>query len=161
MSSAGFFKRILSGFVESFEPLRDAVASPDAFAEFLQQFGWTLGPTNLTQVKNSLSDLSILATDPSALNLEQLVSKLVSVGKAIRTIASSGAPTAFVSTFPRELLDYLVYSAVAEQSSALFGILHFVGVMSERRVSADAETGRKEYIERQVRWDRLGPLANR
>ena len=160
MSSRDFFKRILSGFVESLQPLRQAVASPDAFAGFLNQFGWTLGPSELTQVKGSIGDLSTLSTDPSSLSVDQLIVQITAVAKAIRTIANCDAPAAFISSFPRELLDYLVYSAVAQQSPLLFGILHFIGVMSERRVLANSGIGRAEYIERQVHWDRLAQLAD-
>jgi hypothetical protein len=160
LSSPGFLKRILSAFAESLQPLRDGLASREAFAEFLNQFGWSLGPTDLTNVMGSLGKLSTLATDPSSLNLEQLVGELVSVGKAIRTIANSGAPTAFATTFPRELLDFLFYSAVVQKCPPLFGILHFAGVLNTRRVPKDAATGRAEHIERQVHWERLGPLAD-
>jgi hypothetical protein len=160
MSSTSFLKSILAGFAESLQPLQAAIASPDAFTGFLRQFGWTLAPADLTHVSGSLGNLSPLATNPSSLSVEQLATDLVSAGKVIRGISDSGAPAAFSSTFPRELLDYLVYSALAQQSAPLFALLHFVGVLNEQRVPAAADTGRAEYIERQVHWDRLGLLAD-
>jgi hypothetical protein len=42
MSSTGFLTSILSGFTASLRQLRDAAASPDAFATFLKEFGWSL-----------------------------------------------------------------------------------------------------------------------
>jgi hypothetical protein len=161
MSSTSFLKQVLSGFADSLQPLREAVASPNAFAMFLQQFGWALAPADLTQVTGSLGDLSSLAADPSSLSLEQLTGDLISVGNVIRRVSTSGAPAAFVSTFPRELLDFLVYTALAENSPSVFGLLHFVGALSERRVPADGSKGRAEYISREVHWERLGPLADR
>src|SRR2546425_8550401 len=153
MSSPNFLKRVLSGFAESLQPLREALSSADAFAKFIRRFGWTLGPADLTQVTNTLGQVASLARDPSSMSLEQLTSDLISVGTVVRRIANSGAPEAFVSTFPRELLDYLVYVALAEQVPPLFGILHFVGVLGERRVSAETTTGRAEHIEAQVHWE--------
>ena len=103
MSSSSFVKQVLSGFATALQPLRDAVASPAAFTGFLQQFGWTLPSANVNQLTTALKDLSTLASNPDALSLDQLTSDLVSAAKLIRTIASSGAPAAFASTFPREL----------------------------------------------------------
>ncbi len=160
MSSASFLKSVLSSFAQALQPVRAAVASPDAFAAFLQQFGWTLAPADLAHVTGALGDLTSLPSDTSSLSLEQLTGELLSAGNVIRRISTSGAPAAFASTFPRELLDYLVYSALAQQGPPLFALLHFVGVLSERRVPAAPDTGRAEYIERQVHWDRLGPLGD-
>jgi hypothetical protein len=42
----------------------------------------------------------------------------------------------------------------------LFGVLHFFGVFTERRVATDSTTGRAEHIEVTVNWERLGPLAD-
>ena len=160
MSSTSFLKGVLSGFASALQPLRDAIASPDGLTGFLQEFGWTLVPADLTRVSGSLGDLSSLPTDPSALSVEQLTAELISAANVIRRIATSGAPAAFASTFPREVLDYLVYLALAQQSPPVFALLHFVGVLSERHVPADAGTGRAEYIERQVHWDRLSSLVD-
>src|SRR5262249_25458170 len=132
----------------------------DAFAKFIRRFGWTLGPADITQVTSTLGQVTSLARDPSSMSLEQLTSDLIAAGNVVRRIANSGAPEAFVSTFPRELLDYLVYSALAQQAPPLFGILHFVGVIGERRVPADTTTGRAEHIEAKVQWERLAPLAD-
>ena len=159
MSSSDFVKDVLAGFADTLQPLRDAAASEDAFTAFLKQFGWTLQPADLASVLNMISVVSTLATNPSSLSIEQLTQDLIAAATAIRKVASSGAPAAFVSTFPRELLDYLVYGALAGNVRPLFGILHFAGVLGEQRIAANTATGRAEYIERQVHWDRLGPLA--
>ena len=42
----------------------------------------------------------------------------------------------------------------------MFGILHFIGVMGERRVPADGATGRAEHVEREVHWERFSALAD-
>lgn len=160
MSSSGLLQQILGGFANALTPLRDAVASPAAFQSFLKQFGWTLGDADLAQLTTTLKDLSTLAANPSSLSVEELASDLVKAATIVRSISSSGAPAAFVSTFPEELLDYLVYSAVATGIPGLFGVLHFAGVFSEKRIAADAATGRAEHIEFIVAWARLGPLAD-
>jgi hypothetical protein len=79
VSSPGFLKQVLSGFMESLQPLQAATASPEAFASFLGEFGWTLTPSDLTHVTGSLEDLSTLATDPSSLNVEQLAGEIISL----------------------------------------------------------------------------------
>jgi hypothetical protein len=160
MSSANFLKRILSGFAEELQPLREAAASPDAFAAFLRQFGWTLGAADLTRVTGTLGGLQSFAADPSSLGFEQLTAELISAGGVVRSLTQSGAPEAFATTFPRELLDYLVYFALAVRVPPLFAALHFVGVLGERLVPADPNTGRAEHVERSVHWERLGPLAD-
>ncbi len=160
MSSSGLLQQILGGFANALAPLRAAVASPAALQSFLKQFGWTLPDANLTQLTTTLKELSTLAADPSSMSVEQLASDLVKAATMVRSITTSGAPQAFVSTFPEELLDYLVYSAVATGVPGLFGVLHFAGVFSEKRVAADATTGRAEHIEFIVAWDRLGGLAD-
>ena len=160
MSSSGFLKQVLAGFADGLQPVRDAIASPTTFAAFLKNFGWTLPAANNTQLTTALKDLSTLASDPSSLSLEQLTSDLISAATVVRKIATSGAPAAFASTFPRELLDFLVYGAVASNVPGLFGILHFAGIFTERRVAADSATGRAEHIEVTAHWERLGPLAS-
>ena len=161
MSSDGVLSSALAGFVASLRVVRDAVASPDAFTAFLAQFGWTLAPADLTSVTSAVKDLASVPDDTSSLNLEQLAAAIVSAASVIRRITSSGAPAAFASTFPRELLDYVVYTAIGGQGPpGLFAVLHFVGVLGERRVPADATTGRAEYTERLVAWDVLTALPD-
>ena len=160
MSSSDFVKSVLAGFADALQPIKDAVASPDAFSSFLKQFGWTLTSPQLTSVINVLHEITTLANNPSSLSLDQLTHDLVAAATTVRQIATSGAPQAFVSTFPRELLDFLVYSALASNVPPLFGILRFAGILSEQRVPANAGTGRDTYIARQVHWDQLGPLAD-
>ena len=160
MSSDSFLKQLLAGFADALEPLKEAIASPQAFASYLGGFGWTLGSNDLNSVTGSLGGLSSLAADPSSMSLEQLAADLVSAANVIRRIASSGAPAAFASTFPKELLDFLVYYALAQQSAPAFALLHFGGVLSERRVPADSANGRAEYVQRLVNWGLLGQFAN-
>jgi hypothetical protein len=159
MSAADLLKSVLAGFAASLRPLRDAIASPDAFAAFLTEFGWTLAPADLTNVTATLGGLASLPDDTSSQSLEEVTRELTAASDVIRRVTSTGAPAAFASTFPRELLDYLAYSAMAQGPPGLFGILHLVGVLQERQVAADAATGRAEYTERRVHWDRLTSLA--
>lgn len=161
MNSPSFLQRLLSGFVAAFDPLRQAVASPDAFAGFLKEFGWTLVPADATKASGSLSGISALTSDPSSLSLDQLASQIASAVAVIRNLTDSGIPAAIASTLPGDLLDFLVYLAAAQRSPMLFGLLHFVGVISEQRVPADAATGRGEYIARRIHWARLSGLTNR
>jgi hypothetical protein len=160
MPSSSFTKQMLVGFADALQPLRDALASETAFTGFLKQFGWTLSNANATALTAALKDITTLATNPASLSLEQLTSDLISASSIVRRIGTSGAPPAFVSTFPRELLDFLVYQAVGTKVPPLFGLLHFVGVLTEERVAADSGTGRAEHIEVKVHWDRLGGLAD-
>jgi hypothetical protein len=160
VSSDSFLKQVLAGFASALEPLKEAVASPQAFASFLGGFGWTLASNDLNRVTGSLGGLSTLAADPSSMSPQQLAGDLVSAANVIRGIATSGAPAAFVSTFPEELLDFLVYFALAQQSAPTFALLHFGGVLGERRVPANSSTGRAEYVQRLVNWGLLGQLAD-
>jgi hypothetical protein len=160
VSSANFLQRILSGLAGAFQPVREALQSPAAFTAFTRQFGWNLAPADLASVTRSLGDLAALATDPASQSLDQLSTDLISASKVIRGISNSGAPAAFLSTFPRELLDYVMYSALADKAPPLFGLLHFVGVLGEQRVPADGATGRAEHVQLQVHWERLAPLAD-
>lgn len=158
MSSAGLLDRALAAFVASLAPLDDAVSSPQKMAAFLSQFGWSLSGADSTRAIGALSGVTF-AADPSTMSTEQLVSHVGSVAEAVRSIASSGAPAAFASTFPSELLDFLVYSALAQHGPQLFGILHLGGVLTEQRLPADPATGRGKYVARRVHWDRLSGLA--
>ena len=160
MASSSVVQKVLAGFAEALQPLRDAVASPAAFTGFLQQFGWAIASTSVSELTSLLQGVAALATNPTSLTLEQLTSELVQVATLVRKIAASSAPSAFVSTFPRELLDFLVYNAAATKVPPLFGILHFAGVFSEGYVAADSATGRSKYLSVQVNWARLAPLAD-
>ena len=102
-----------------------------------------------------------MPSDSSALTTEQLLSQIAAVAEAIRSISSSGAPAAFASTFPSDVLDYLIDSALAANGPKLFAILHFFGVLTERHVPADSATGRGEHVAREVHWDRLAALGSR
>jgi hypothetical protein len=161
MSAATFFSRLLAGFARSLARLRDAVSSPDGVAPLLHEFGWDLAASDLALVTAAIGDLSTLADDPSSLGIDELTTEIASAIEAVRRIASSGAPPAFASTFPRELLDFLVYGALAEDSPSTFAILHFLGIISERAVDADLTTGRAAYTAREIRWDLLPEMAVR
>ena len=158
MSSTGLLDRVLAAFVASLAPLDDAVSSPQKVAAFLDQFGWSLSDADSTRVTNALSGVTFTA-DPSTMSTEQLVSHVGSVTEAVRGIAASGAPADFASTFPSELLDFLIYSALAQHGPQIFAILHLGGVLTEQRLPAAAATGRGEYVARRVHWDRLTDLA--
>src|SRR5262245_34269506 len=103
MASSSFLKQILVGFANALQPLRDAVASPAAFADFLKQFGWTLTDANVTTLIGALKDVVTIAANPSALSVEQLAKDLIAASTLIRGISASAAPASFASTFPREL----------------------------------------------------------
>ena len=159
MSESSLLDRALAGFIASLDPLREAIASPDSLSAFLREFGWSLAPEDITKVNTALTSLASLPADPSSLDPQQLASTISNLVQVIRGIASSGAPAAFISTFPRELLDALVYAALARSNLTAFALLHFVGVLSERRVAADATTGRTAYVAYEVHWERLSGLA--
>src|SRR5262245_18664120 len=159
MSESGLLNRVLSGFIASLDPLREAIASPDSLSAFLGEFGWNLAPEDIAKVNTALTSLASLPVDPSSLDAQQLVSTVSNLVQGIRGIASSGAPAAFVSTFPRELLDALVYAALARSNQTAFALLPFVGVLSDRRVAADETTGRATYVAYDVHWERLSGLA--
>jgi uncharacterized protein DUF6603 len=158
MSSTGLLDRALAAFVASLAPLDDVISSPEKTAGFFNQFGWSLTATESTRVTTAMSSVTFTA-DPSTMSTEELVSHVGSAAVAVRSIAASGAPAAFASTFPSELLDFLVYSALAQHGPQMFGILHFGGVLTEQRLPADPATGRGEYVARRVHWDRLSGLA--
>ena len=160
MSSEAFLKSVLAGFASAFDPLRQAVTSPAALNQFLAEFGWALSPSDLGAVTGSLAGLPASSGDPSNQSAGQLATELIGASTAVRKIAQSGAPSAFASTFPTELLDYLVYFALARQSPPVFSLLHFVGVLTEQKMPADPATNRAEFVLREVHWDRLGGLAD-
>jgi hypothetical protein len=159
MSESGLLDRALAGFIASLDPLREAIASPDSLSAFLREFGWSLAPEDIAKVNTALAALASLPADPSSLDTQQLASTVSNLVQGIRGIASSGAPAAFISTFPRELLDAFVYAALARSNQTAFALLHFVGVLGERRVAADATTGRTAYVAYDVHWERLSGLA--
>jgi hypothetical protein len=159
MSAGDLLHRLLAGFASALKPLEDAAASPDALARFVGGFGWSLAPSDSGHVSGSLSGISV-PSDPSALTTEQLVTQIAGVAEAVRSISSSGAPAAFASTFPGNVLDYLIHSALAANGPKLFALLHFFGVLTERHVPADSATGRGEHIAREVHWDRLSALGS-
>jgi hypothetical protein len=159
MSADDLLHRLLTGFAIALAPLEEAASSPDALAQFVGGFGWTLTAADSSRVNGSLSGISV-PSDPSALTTEQLVTEIVAVAGAVRGIASSGAPTAFVSTFPGDVLDYLIHSALAANGPKLFALLHLFGVLTEKHVPADSATGRDDHIAREVHWDRLSMLGS-
>jgi hypothetical protein len=158
MSSASLLDRVLAAFVVSLAPLDDAVSSPEKLAAFLDQFGWSLSGADSARVTSALSSVTFTA-DPSTMSTEQLVNHVGSVAEAVRGISASGAPAAFASTFPPELLDFLIYSALAQHGPQIFGILHLGGVLTEQGLPPAPASGRGEYVARRVHWDRLSGLA--
>lgn len=158
MNADSILHTALAGFASALKPLEDSVATPDALAHFVGGFGWSLTPADSDRVSNSLSGISVPA-DPSALTTDQLVSQIAGIATAIRSISGSGAPAAFANTFPGDVLDYLIHSALAANGPKLFSLLHFFGVLTERQVPADSATGRGDYVAREVHWDRLSTLG--
>jgi hypothetical protein len=159
VSADDLLHRLLAGFVQSLAPLDDAVSSPEGLAAFLRQFGWSLEPSDSAHVQASLNGISLPA-DPTSMSTGELLAQIASITSAIRSIATSGAPSTFATTFPGELLDFLIYSALANQMPRIFALLHFGGVLSEQSLPADPATGRGEYVARTLHWDRLSLLED-
>ena len=187
MSSQNFVGNVLAGFTDAFRPLEDSLTSIDDFAALLSSFGWTLDPGGdfsqitsalrpvadaLTAVDNAVQALRALGPDPTAEQIAGVIPPLTDAIKAlvsaIRALATGPGftlppPTPldkpeFWATFAQELLEWLLYMYVKDHQRVLFGILHFLGVLTEEE-EYPAVPFRHNYLRRGVRWDRIPKIV--
>ena len=171
MSSQGFVASLLKTFSDAFQPIEDSLASADAFTTFLAQFGWALPASmDMNAIKNAFANvtqsLDTLKQDAqqASAGADTLAGDIASLVGALLglTLATTGGglppplnQQAFWDTFPEDLLEYLVYTYLANHQPLVFGGLRFLGVLSEDSIAANPATGQAAYVRHGVDWSRI------
>jgi hypothetical protein len=165
---------ILSAFDDAIAPLDVALQDANSFAGFLGAFGWQLTTGTAPSAIQGIEDVSSAITaiqsavtalqgSPSGSGAAALVSDVVqAIGDLVQAVgalsASTSAPyplnePSFWSTFPDDLLEFLFYNWVEQQTPQLFGVLRFLRVFVETHEPA-SQSGdqRGPYVRKGVNW---------
>jgi hypothetical protein len=168
---------LLAAWAEAVAPLADALDSPAGLAALIGELGWNLAPdadnsitaiftgvsTAITDLKNAATELGAVAKgDDNALlrAIADLTKGVTAVTGEIRALTGNkGNPAwpaplndpAFWSSFPIEVLDYLIYHFLKETYPKLFGLLYFIGALGLDLVDAPP-VGREPYERPTVNW---------
>ncbi len=184
MGSIDFLAGLIKAFARALQPLDDSLASVDKFAALLAEFGWTLAPTaDMAVIRNALgvkADLTALAAEadtlektlaePTAMGIgaisEQVTTLVHDIQAVMRDVRMLTTLTSFASlpaplnqaefwkTFPEEVLDFLIFTYLQQYTPTVFGILRFLGILSEENVSPTTP-GRLPYLSRSIDWARV------
>src|SRR5205809_413053 len=125
------------------EPLTDAVSSQDKFGSLLAELGWILDPTgSMVSIQNAfqqpVSAVATLAKDiTTGKEVSQLVTDIANVVTALAALESTSFATlpkplnqsSFWQTFPRDILELLIYRYLRRDHYLIFGGLSFIGVL--------------------------------
>lgn len=150
-----FLKNIFWNFAEMFQLIKEAVSSTKAFSAFMAEFGWTLDEAEIEQVRNIMKGIETNELDFSSQDINEVIESIKQSSSIIREVASSDAPAEFATTFPQELLDYLVYLMIGSKFPKTFAVLHFIGVIGEVQEPVNETIGRQAYIKRFINWESL------
>lgn len=148
---------MFEGLTKAFQPLVAALSSESALESFLLEFGWTLAPgTDITPVQATFAPatdaIAAAQRDPAA-----GVAAIFEALAALESVSEAGLPapfgsSAFWSSFPEPLAEYLLYGYLESSAPALFALLTGVGVCYQEEVPADATAGRLAYVKRSISW---------
>jgi hypothetical protein len=186
MSSIQYVGDVLSAFADIFQPLEDSLGSGAGLSAFLADFGWSLDPKSdantiaaafgslpslFKAVRDAVTALESANSSGQDSGIVDAVSKLsVAIKNLVTAISAltSASPNStwppplntqlFWQIFPLELLDYLLYRYLQNQTPKLFACLRLIGVLSEDNV-IPLVTGRISYVRRGLRWDHLTTLV--
>jgi hypothetical protein len=180
MSAQNFIADLLKEVETACQPLVDSLDSLEDFSEFVYELGWILpikGDFNaVSTVFNDVSQ-TITALNQAVTALEaaesgdegqlsnaisDVIKAIQAVVDAIRTLENMNPVTLFAplnqadfwKTFPLEVLDLLVYLYLKQRVPVLFGILHFLGILSEDNINPTTP-GRVQYVQHSVHWERI------
>jgi hypothetical protein len=179
--SSDLLGSLLQGFSDAMSPLSMAISSANSMAAFLADLGWYLDPNadlniittvfqNTDQAIQSLLQaaqaIDNVANDdePALLTaIEATVNAIKTTINAISTLEDTKnniqsswlAPfnkTGFWSTFPHEVLDYLICTYIRKSLPKTYGIFRFLGIVSSDWTDTQQD-GREPFHKLTVHWD--------
>jgi Family of unknown function (DUF6603) len=182
LSVLSFLGDVVAAFGKSFQPLEDSLASGTSFSAFLAEFGWYMDPgADINVIQAALGELpGQLASIPQTIaaletadaggelgtlataleDLESLVKATVDTVHGLAEVTPDTSWPApldsadFWTTFPLDLLEYLIYSYLEQNAPRVFAALRAAGVLSDD-LHVPTGGGRVAYTRRGVPWDRL------
>lgn len=147
MSSQGFVDQIARAIANVFRPLTDALteaqanpSNPSKLTAILSDLGWdSLTSQQISSITQALQGLAGAINSVETDQSGQLLTALPPIFTQVFALESTSAAglTDFWSTFPGDLLDYLLYKYIESQSPILGGILSFLGVLNADPMPAD------------------------
>lgn len=146
------------------QPLTQAVSSPAALRDFLEELGWDFAaaPAALNGLQAPAQQAHELAFSTEQVDTAAIGSLLNSVRvafEAIAKLASDGSlANDFRNEFPRQLVDYLLCQYLLDQQPRWGYLLLALGVLRlEERPSAGS---RPAFLLRRVAYEDFGQLVN-
>ncbi len=147
-------------FALAFQPLDNALRSPDALRDFLAQLGWEFptAPAAIAALRAPVTAVSALAedsTDDTLGDIGTLIDAIRSVFAAVDGLKTgAGLPADFAAEFPRQLIDYLIVTYLLGNQARWAEILRTLGIIRLEQRPADA--GRPAYLEHTIAFADLG-----
>lgn len=169
---------LIISLLKIFEPL-EKTKSVDRLEAFLSEFGWiasisegdlegiqiVLGFSNdVSEIEDILAEFDsddLSSVGENVIRLSELLKKVISDLSGLSP-SSSERPSvypfnqeAFWSTFPGELLDYLIYRYFEKYHPPIFGVLAFLGILTKSEIPAEQTTGRIVHFKREAKFELL------
>jgi hypothetical protein len=170
--STNTLHRLARELGEAFLPLEEATQSAEAFGALARDLGWNLEdiPPPIRALSTAVGRLraaleQVLGDSPSPEDFEALVQALRDLVAAIDGLSTAGfdpalAAAGFATTFPRQLVQYLIIEHLTRAHPRVAFALTALGVLRVRYVEAPA-TEHLDHVQRELVWaDIAGLLAD-
>lgn len=149
-----------------FEPLEEALDSPEDFVQFMRGLGWDFSsiPGPINAIKPVVSELINLldSGDFNMGNVGQLTDQIGTVINEIKDFGSMSSgvlPTTvdknqFKNEFPGQLIQSLTVDYLLEQRGSVGKILQLIGVIRVEDIEASVK--RLAYVKKEIAWNDIG-----
>jgi hypothetical protein len=165
MSEKNSLSVLAEHIVLAFEPLKEALASPENFTVFMFELGWDMSQPpepirNLEIPLQAVLDI-VESGDDTASSMASLLIGIKSLVNSIHQLSTypdglfpaSVNANEFKSTFPAQLVHFLIIEYLLDQAPAFGSILKVLGVIRIEEV--DATATRPAHISLELAWQDL------
>jgi len=182
MGLSDFGAAVVQTLLGVFEPIDDALESPEAFGRLMIRMGWDppaetqflqsvtafLGTRPLLQAARDLVAEQQVSGGMSEADVAKLIDQGVAIIDSLRNLVGRPPPSGvafplnqqvFWDTFLTDLLQELFIAFLEEAHPSWFAVLYLLGVVDEVSVSADPTIRRIAYVKRVLNWSRLPKLV--
>lgn len=145
------------------KPLKDAVATPDSFRQFIYRLGWSATGVPpqyfdlIAKVDGAVTELAGLGTNPSLDKVIRLLGRIKELFEAIRDISVAPPGVVDVPAFLNEIKDRLFEILITDYLSAaqplVYNLLKALGVIEPVHIASTPD--RPSIIRFKINWDAI------
>lgn len=163
MSEEDTLAVVAGELARGFQPLEQALASPNALQDFLRELGWNVNgvPQPVRDLAGAVQDVvasveagvSVESAPALAGKIARLIEEINQLATAPHAALPVPEPAAFAAEFPEQLAKHLIATHLIHHRPLLAGVLKVAGLLVDEEVEATGT--RLTYRRRAFDWERL------